>query len=244
MLAQNPFMITKEFTDESFVSWLEKDCALPDLASELRTLFHRGCQLGEYISRIVSYAGYNTEEEMALIDEALVHNANLSEYERQMSQGDFLLKNGHIEGALKEYELILNDIPAGDTALKSALFKKMGYAYALLFMFDVSARYYRRSYELDGNAGAGLKYLASLRMYYPEDKYLGFLSEHPELKESSLILEGLTDRALSEFESSEENLRLNALSVYKDEGNEDSYYEEIDKCIASLKEAYLEMVAG
>ena len=49
--------------------------------------------------------------------------------------------------------------------------------------------------------------------------------------------------ARGQFEATRENRMLSALKIYRDEGNTGSYYEEIDKIIARLKDDYRASVA-
>ncbi len=236
VIAKNPFLVTKELCDGALLDWIGRDCALPELSARLYEILKRGCQLSDFIGELLSRVGYCTKEERERVDETLVANANLSDFERRINQGDYLLKSGRFEGALREYELLSGEIPPEQKDLRGRLFHKMGYAYACLFMFDVASKYYKRAYEADGNPESGFDYLLSLRLCFPEERYLAFMNEHPEFRELSLLVEEQMNRCLGEFEGSEESRMLSMHAL--NEGRETA------SLIRGLKDRYLQMVMG
>ena len=60
---------------------------------------------------------------------------------------------------------------------------------------------------------------------------------------ATVKVEKLYEMARGQFEATRENRMLSALKIYRDEGNTGSYYEEIDKIIARLKDDYRASVA-
>lgn len=243
LIALNPFMITQEIMTRELVNWIDEECELPELASMLRPLFERGSRLSEFINIILDYVNYCDPEERQTVDETLRSNSGLNQFERKKRQADYLLKNGKLEAAIEEYETLLGQLPDVDSAMKIEIYQNMGYAYSRLFMFDVAAKFLRRSYEMSKDPKTRLQFLMAMRLYLSDSKYLNFIAEHFEFKEASLELEAKIERARGQFEASQESLRLNALNVYKDEGNVASYYDEIDRIIADMKEEYLKQVA-
>ena len=242
LFALNPFMITNEVMSMDLVNWFESECELKDLAEDLRALLRKGLQLSNFINTILSYANYCDEDELRIINDTLKSNSGLNDLERKKNQADYLIRNGRYELAIEEYEGLLNLLSDVDGALRPKIYQNMGYAYVKLFMFDVAAKYYRRAYDMTHNPDLALMYLGAVRMYMREDRYLGFIAERGELREASLKLEQKLNKVVSDFETSQESLMLNALSIYKDEGNVASYYEEIDKVILGMKEDYLKYV--
>lgn len=242
LFALNPFIITMDIMNKELVDWIETECDLKELADKLRPLFKKGSQVGEFVNLILRYVNYCTEEEILIVDETLKGNSGLSEFERKKRQADYLLKNKKYEIAIDEYEALLTIIPEVDGALRPVILHNIGYAYASLFMFDISARYYKRAYDISKLTDSGLQYLASLRLYLSDEKYLTYISQNSEYHDLSLKLEAKMKMATGNFEASEENRMLNALSIFKDEGNVSSYYEEIDLIISRLKDSYISMV--
>ena len=244
LFSLNPFIITTDILDDSLITWLSDECGLTDLSEELREKKRKGCQISEYVDIILNYVNYCSPEEIASIDETLHNTSGLSEYERRMRQADYLLRNGKFEAAVDEYEAIDKSLPEVEGSLRPIILHNIGFCYANLFMFDVSARYFKKAYEMTKMTDSGLMYLASMRLYLSPEKYINFISKKEELKELSLKLEKKMNEAEGAFEASDENRMLSALSIYKDEGNVADYYEEIDKVILKLKEDYISMVVN
>lgn len=242
LLALNPFMITQDLMNQDLVNWFERECKLPALAGELRLLFNRGSQLIDFVNTIMDYVGFCDEVELKLIDDTLKNNAGLTDYERKKQQADYLLKNRRYEAAIEEYEGLLGILPDVESKLKPLVYNNMGFAYSHLFMFEVASKYYKRGYDMTHLMDMAVQYLASLRMAFSEDKYLRYISEHPEYHDASLELERKVNRLIEDFEGSSESIMLNALDIYKDEGNVASYYEEMDRVISGMKEDYLKQV--
>lgn len=238
LLAANPFMIDAEIMDKELAQWLDTECGLTELSHQLLTLFRRGSQPGIYVSTILNYANYCKEEDKRKIDEVLQGNAGLSDFERQKKQGDFLMQNGRYQLAVEEYEKILRELPEAENNLKPVLYHNMGVAYGKLFQFESAARFLRKAYELSGNEESGIQFLIAVRRQLSEGEYISFIADNGKYYALSLKVEKLFKEVREQFEATRENRMLSALKIYKDEGNTASYYDEIDKIIAELKNEY------
>lgn len=243
LLAANPFMIDAEIMDKELAEWLDRECSLTDLSHQLLTLFRRGSQPGIFVNTILDYVNYCTQEDKKRIEDVLQNNVGLSDCERRKRQGDYLVKNGRYQLAVSEYERLLLELPEIESALRPLICHNMGTAYSRLFQFENAARYFRKAYELSGNEESGIQYLAAVRSRLSEGEYVSFIADNSQYYELSLKVEKLFKEAEGQFEATRENRMLTALKIYKEEGNTASYYEEIDKIIAGLKDEYRECVA-
>lgn len=242
LFALNPFMISDEIMLPPFINWLSDECGLPDLTLRLNHALSMKCRISEYVNIILNYVNYCTPDEIEQITDTLKTNAGLSNLERKKQQADYLLKNKHYEAAVEEYEALLNLLPEIETSLKPLIYHNIGYAYSRLFMFEIAARYFKRAFEISGMSESGIQYLGALRMYMTDEEYLSMLSSRPEYGNLSLMLEKQVKSVLDSFEGSQESIMLNALKIYKEEGNVSSYYSEIDQIITDLKEGYIKQV--
>lgn len=243
LFASNPFMIHNDIMDRELAQWLDEQCGLPDLSHQLLQLFRKGSQPSLFVSTILDYVNCCTEKEKKKIEEVLSDNAGLNDYARQKKQGDYLLKNHRYRLALETYENLCIELPETESALKPALYHNMGVAYAGFFAFETAAKYFKRAYDMSGKEESGVQYLTALRLHLRENAYIAFIAEHGEYHNMSLKVEKELTAAAGMLEASEESRMLSALKIYKDEGNVASYYEEIDKVIAGLKEEYRGLVA-
>lgn len=243
LFASNPFMIDQGIMNKELPQWIDKECGLSELSRQLLNLLNKGSQPSVFVSTIMNYVNYCSPEDMEKINEVLLGNAGLNEYERKKKQADFLLKNRKYGLAIEEYEELCRRLPDTESGLKPSVYHNMGVAYAGVFIFEMAARYFKRAYDMTGDENSGIQFLASQRLYLHEDAYIAFIAEHGEYYNLSLQVEKRLKAAREEFEASEENRMLTALKIYKEEGNVASYYEEIDKIISRQKDEYRELVS-
>lgn len=243
LFAANPFMIDQKVMDKELIRWLGEDCGLSELSEELSNLLNKGSQPSTFVGTIMDYVNYCGQEDRKKIQEVLMGNAGLNDYERRKKRADFLLKNGRYGLAVEEYEDLCRQLPDIESALKPLIYHNMGVAYAGTFQFEMAARYFKRAYEMTGDEKTGIAFLSAKRLQLKEEAYIAFIAEHGEYYNLSLQVEKQLKEAKEEFEASEENRMLTALKIFKEEGNTVSYYEEIDKIISKQKDAYRELVS-
>lgn len=238
LLSTNPFMINADIMDRALAEWLDTECGLPELSHELLTLLNRASQPGIFVDTILDFVNYSTEKDRKRIEEVLRDNIGLSEFERQKKQGDYLVKNGRYRLALTEYDKILLELPEAEAEIRAGIYHNMGVAHGRLFEYESAARSFKKAYELSGNEESGIQYLVAVRSQLSDGKYISFIAENGQYYELSLKVEKLLEAARGQFEASEVSRMLSALQFYREEGNTASYYEDIDKMIAKLKEDY------
>lgn len=244
LLATNPFMVDADIMDKELAEWIGKECGLQDLSHQLLSLFRRGIQPGTFVDTIMDYVKYNTPKERQRIKEALTSNVGLNEFERHKKQGDYLVRNGRYQLAIMEYDKMLREQSEMDNELKADIYHNMGVACSKLFRFESAAKYLKKAYELGGKKESGIQYLIAMKEILNDNQYISFLADNGQYYELSLEVERIYDEAKAQFEATREYTMLSALEIYKEEGNTSSYYEEIDKVIAGLKDSYREIVAG
>lgn len=242
LFASNPFMIDNDVMDKELAEWLDRECGLTELSHQLLTLFQRGCQPGIFVSTILDYVNFCTTQEKEKIKEVLQGSVGLNNFERRKKQADFLMKNHRYYLALEEYDHLVRELPETESALKPLICHNMGAAYAGFFMFDMAAKYFKKAYDMTGNTESGISFLAAKRLSLRDEAYIAFIAEHGEYHELSMLVEKKLTDARGQFEASQENRMLSALKIYKEEGNVSSYYEEIDKIIAELKNEYRQLM--
>ena len=153
------------------------------------------------------------------------------------------MKNGRYQLAVHEYEKLLSILPEAEKELIPSVYHNLGVACCRLFRFESGASYLKKAYELSLREESGIQYLEALREQLTEADYVSFIADHREYYELSMKVEKLYEMARGQFEATRENRMLSALKIYRDEGNTGSYYEEIDKIIARLKDDYRASVA-
>lgn len=243
LLSANPFMIDAEIMNRELAEWIDRECGLPELSHQLMTLFRRGSQPGTFVDTIMNYVNYCSREDRERIEEVLLNNVGLSDYERLKKQSDYYIKNGRYQMAIGEYEKLLLLLPEAEQEIRASVYHNMGVAYGYLFQFENAAHYFKKAYALSGAEESGIQYLIAVRRHLSEGEYISFIADNGQYYNLSMKVEKLCKQAESDFEATQQSRMLTALCVYKEEGSAASYYEEIDKLIARLKEEYRECVA-
>ncbi len=238
----NPFILDRDIVDKNLAEWLETECALDELGIKLHNLFHKANSVSLFVMTILEYVNYCTPDEQKQIAEILQSNVGLNDNEKKKKRADFLVRNGKYFMALQEYDSILDIIPQGEMVISGPIYHNRGVVFAKLFLFDRAAESFLKAYEITGNEESGIQYLAAVRQMLTDEEYIRFIAKRPQFYNLSLEVEHLVEQAAGHFEETRENRMLFALKVYKEEGNVNSYYEEIDKLTAEIKQQYRDNV--
>lgn len=234
----NSFLLDQDMVDQNLVTWLEKECGLTELAHKLRSLFDKANSVSLFVLSILEYVNYCTLAEQGQIAEILQSGAGLKEYEKKKKRADFLTEKRKYLVALREYDRILTSLPEGEWRTRGNIYHNCGVAYAGLFLFDRAAESFLQAFVLTGEEESGLSYLAALRQQLTEEEYIRFIADHPQYYNLSLQTEYRMKQAWGRFEGTEENRMLFTIKVYKEEGNVNSYYEEMERLTGELRQRY------
>lgn len=243
VLGENTFLLDAEIFSVELADWLDKECGLPDLTRELYRFIHQKGTLSAYVTTILEYVGYYSEERIKEIEDDLKNSIHLNVYEKRKSRIDYLLKNHKFSQALWEYDKILRDIPEQSDSFKAAILHNKGVALAGLFLFEQAAGFFKQAYEITGNIDEQKSYLAAMRMHYDDKDYISFIAERPESYEISLELEREVDDILTVWENSEEYLHMMQLRKLKQQGQSSLYYDEMESASWRLKDQYRKDIA-
>ncbi len=101
---------------------------------------------------------------------------------------------------------------------------------------------YLKAYEDGGNKESYLQYLSAVRMNLSNKEYVSFIADSDKAYESSMEVERRVKEAEELYASSQDNLMLRTLSVYKAEGKMHEYYNKVGELTDGMKTAYRELV--
>lgn len=244
VLVKNAELLDQDIMQPELVKWLDEQCGLNQLAHSLYSVLNQGCQTVAFVGTILEYVNLFPEKLVEDAEETIKSNEGLSPYERKKAKVDYLLTSRKYVLAMEEYHTLLKQIPQTESDVRAKIYHNMGVAGAALFRFEQAAYWFKTAYDISGNEDSLLQYLAAVRMQLQDNQYIEFISEHPEYHEASLKVERSMNRAVGEYEGTNENRMLFTLQVCKEEGSSTAveYYHEIDKLTNHLKEEYREFV--
>lgn len=247
LLVEKAELLDQDVMRRDLVRWLDEECGLDQLAHTLYALLNQNGSVSAFAGNILEYVNLYPPEIVEQAERVIKSNDGLNPCERGKAKADHMLQSRRYNMALRQYHSLLAQIPESDVRLRGSILHNIGTAYAELFMFRQAAEWFMQAYETDREQESLESYLASLRMCYEEKEYIAYIAEHPEYHDASLRVERKIERALGEFEGTEENRMLFTLQVLKEEGNgtagsDVQYYQEIAKLTDGLKERYREYV--
>ena len=241
-IVKNAFLLDEESFDRELFDWIENECTLEKLADELRSMASKKCSMASLAGTILDYVGYNTRKEVDRTEEILRENAGMDVYKKKLARADFLLKSGRFSMAFREYEFLLHNTPDIDKKLRGRIEHNEGVMYAKLFLFDKAAKMFKKAFEDSGNKESYLQYLAAVRMDLPNKDYVSFIADSEEAYEASMELESRMKAAEELYSSSEDNLKIRTLMLYKSEGKMHEYYNQVGEIAEKMKFSYREIV--
>lgn len=237
-------LLDQEIMKKELIRWLETQCGLDQLAHTLCAMQNQGTTAAAFAGAILSYVKLYPQKVIEQTEALIRANEGLSQWERKKRKADYLLKNRRYYGAMKQYHLLLAELPEQERYLEAAIYHNMGCACGRLFLYTQAQQWFWKAYELDGAEESLLQYLAAIRQKSTDSEYVSFIAEHPEFHDASLKVEKQMEQCFGQFEGTDENRMLFTLQICKEEGkgngNNVAYYDEIEKLTGRLKEQYLE----
>lgn len=245
VLVKNVELLDQDIMQTELIKWIDVQCGLNQLAHSLYTIVNQNCTTVAFVGTILEYVNLFPEQLIADAEEIIRNNEGLSPFERKKAKVDYLLSGHKYVLAMEEYYTLLKQLPDNEEVLRARIFYNMGVASAQLFHFAQAAYWFKEAYEILKEEESLLRYLAAVRLQLKDEKYIAFIAQHPEYHVASLKVEQMMNRAVGEYEGTDENRMLFTLQVCKEEGSSTAveYYQEIDKLTEKLKEQYREFVS-
>ena len=193
-LVQSAQFLDTSVMDPALVDWISNECGLPDLAAVLRPMLGRQRALTEFVSAILGYAGYVSQDKQIRTKQIVASGQGM---------------------ALEQYEALLEALPAPERSMRRQVYCRMGGIYTGLFRFRSAAECFGKAYDLLQDPEVYLQYLAAVRFSLSDAEYVSFVSEHPESYNASMELERRVRAAHEEYEKSAMKLRIARMKRYR-----------------------------
>ena len=171
-LCANAYILDNDLIDVRLCDYMRDNLGMPELAAKIRKMIKEGKTLGEMVTTILVDTKYCNDEEIARIKQILVDNASLSFAAKRKVRGDNLLCANKYPRAVEEYQYVLSVLnKEEEPELYSAILHNVGCAYALMFLLDKAAYYFKQSYELYETRESLVMYLVCLRLTAKKEEY-------------------------------------------------------------------------
>ena len=242
VLGENANLLDEEIVDRDLAKWIDEECGLADLARNLYLLVNQKSSAAAFVGTILGYTGYFSKEKTVQIENVLKSGRHLSLYEKRKAKADYLVKRGKYTLAIVEYDSLIKELMDKDKQLLAKVIHNKATALTGLFNYDEAAENFFKAYELDGNVEDYTCYFAAKRLCMEEQDYIRFVAEHEDGYEISLTLEKKINQIMEQWQRAEKKEYMDVLLAYKEDGNKNLYYKEVEQMINGLKQEYRDCV--
>lgn len=202
-IRENVWLLEPALFGKELTAWVDVQCGLPELAGMLADAARKETGVMEFVRTLFGYTGYCSAEEAEQVEKVLKLNAGSSALEKMKARGDFFLEGRRYVLALYEYGELLKSFQGTDPAFLGKVYHNQGVAAAQLFWFEQAAASFEQAWKLTRKPAYARQYLAAKRLAQPEQEYVAFLAECPDLYEASLALEERMQQCEEEWQQSE-----------------------------------------
>jgi len=241
-LKENAFFLGREIMHDSLLKFIANECDVPQLARELYPLVHKRGNLSTFVVMILEYVAFFSPEEIRSVEKVLKQGQNLSDFEKQKIQIDYMAEKKKYASALEEYTRLFESMPK-DTKAGAVLHNK-GVVYARLMMYREAAESFWEAYGLNGSEESLTAYLGAKRFELTDREYVDFVAELTESHANVLQLEEKLNKAVAAWEASENYQGILNLKEWCKDGLAEQYDSEREAILQDLISEYKESVEG
>lgn len=238
-LCVNAYILDNDLIDVRLCDYMRDNLDMAPLAAKLRKMIKEGKTLGEMVTTILIDTKYCNDEEIARIKQVLVDNASLSFAAKRKVRGDNLLCANKYPRAIEEYQYVLSVLNKEDEPeLYSSILHNVGCAYALMFLLDKAADYFKQAYEIDESRESLVLYLVCLRLTAKKEEYDRIVVKNGY--DERIALEAV--RIMTSARESEADTpyadAMNDILELRDSGRVSEFYAALDVALEEWKQEY------
>jgi len=244
-LKENACLLGREIMDDRLIRFVDAECKVPQLAKELYSLAHHKGSLSAFVTLILEYVGFYDKDSIREVEETLKNNAGLTDYEKKKLRIDYLADKGKYITALKEYEVLLEELKtAGGTLRNNAVLaqtlRNKGVILSQQFLYADAAKCFEKAYEITGDKELLKSFLLANRMGLSEKDYIALIATMPEAYEISLQVEKEMEALDNKWKQSTEYSGLGNMREWNAQGELQRYEQECEQVLEALKDSYRE----
>ena len=238
-LCVNAYILDNDLIDVRLCDYMRDNLDMAPLAAKLRKMIKEGKTLGEMVTTILIDTKYCNDEEIARIKQVLVDNASLSFAAKRKVRGDNLLCANKYPRAIEEYQYVLSVLnKEEEPELYSSILHNVGCAYALMFLLDKAADYFKQAYEIDESRESLVMYLVCLRLTAKKEEYDRIVVKNGY--DERIALEAV--RIMTSARESEADTpyadAMNDILELRDSGRVSEFYAALDVALEEWKQEY------
>lgn len=237
-MMDNIHMLDEQLMSSELVIWIAGECELPDLASQLNEYVRRNVRVHIFVSKILEYTHYCSDEKREDMERILQASMSMSDFQKRKLKADYCFRNKHYEKALNMYIQLLSETNRNDFEMAAKLYHNIGTVYAENFLLQKAADAFLLAYQIDGSIESRRALIMVKQMELSADAYQIFQEEHPDWETDFRWVEVNLQHTLEKWELSEEKLAVDRM-IPPNSGKRDAkYYQDVDNYLNKKKEQY------
>ena len=241
-LKENAFLLGTEIMQDSLLKFIANQCDVPQLSRELYPLVHKKGSVSTFVTMILEYVGFYSQEEIRQVERVLKQGAHLSDFAKRKAQIDYMVEKKRYASALEEYEQLYENMPKSVEA--ASVLHNMGVVYAHMMMYQKAGECFLQAYELGGNEESFVAYLGARRFELTDREYVDFAAELPQQYANEMALEKILEQAGENWENSPRYMGILNMKEWRNEERRNSYEKESRMIMDSLKNEYRSSVSN
>ncbi len=239
-IANNTYLLDREFMCEDLCTWIEKELKMVDLADKLRECLTADGTLSDFVLEILKSCAYCTNEQVVTICGLIREMQEKSDFECDKIRADRLMEKEKYLSSIYEYKRLLDseDEQKENPVLVGNIWHNLGTAYARLFLFQEAIACYRSAYEKNRNEESLREALFAYRCLHDEAGFIKLARENglddAAMQAVRSELSGISrNEEILEFEN-----KLDEIAGLLEDGKRTQFQNEISAIIFKWKEDY------
>ncbi|MDO4284947.1 MAG: hypothetical protein Q4C60_06380 [Eubacteriales bacterium] len=239
-LVQSAQFLDAWILDPALLSWLEKECGLPELAAALSPYLGKKDALSEFVTTLLNYTGYIPQEKQRQTRRIVQAGEGLEEWESRLARADYLRESGRYSASESEYQAVLEGLPETERSLRARALRGLGISECSRFLFALAAERFFAAWKLTEEKEDYFRFLAATRLSMQPEEYVSFATSHPEAYDCSMELEKKMEELKASYAGTPGGRQLERLRRFLEEDRTYSFESELLMVVHDLKERYRE----
>lgn len=173
-IANNTYMLERDFMCEDLCTWIDKELKMSALADKLREYMAVNQKLSGFVLLILQSNAYCTKVQIQTICNLLAEMEEKSDFEVNKIRADRLMEKKKYLSGIYEYKRLLDleEIDQESPVLVGNIWHNLGTAYARLFLFQEAIKCYHKAYECNHNEESMKEELLAYRCMHDEGGFI------------------------------------------------------------------------
>lgn len=239
-IANNTYLMDKNFMNSELCIWIEREAKNPALAERLAEIMRQKGKLSAFVGEILLESGYCTREENQEILQILTEMEEMPDFECNKIRADRLMEKDKYLSCIYEYKRLLDAEDAGQQApeLLGNIWHNLGTAYSRMFLFEEAVACYEKAYQHNHNKESMKARLFAYKCMQRDIDFMKAAREYGLDETAVTAINNEIALRCSNEATEQLKVRLGELEELRKQGHRGEYKQQIRDMIFARKEEY------